>query len=88
MENSIGKNVSVLCLFKSPLLSGENPEEYDDLLMQVSSAVKPSDAIEEICLRDIVDLEWEKRRYRWMKTTIVNNAFLLELENHTVPHPE
>lgn len=60
---------------------GENPEEYDDLLMQVSNAVKPSDAIEEIWLRDIVDLEWEIRRYRWMKTTIVDDAFLLDLED-------
>ena len=32
----------------APILEGENPEAYDELLAQVSSAVNPSDTIERI----------------------------------------
>ena len=44
----------------APLLDGEDASAYDELLASVSSAVKPTDIIEKILVRDGVDLTWEK----------------------------
>jgi hypothetical protein len=46
-----------------PLLKGEDAAAYDDLLARVSGNLKPSDTFEEIWVREIVDLIWE--RFRW-----------------------
>ena len=43
----------------APLLDGEDPAAYDELLARVSGGVKPSDILEEIWVRDVVDLVWE-----------------------------
>jgi len=59
-----------------PLLDGEDPAAYDDLLARVSGAVKPSDILEEIWVRDVVDLTWEVQRLRQLK------AKLLDLNAH------
>jgi hypothetical protein len=50
-----------------PILEGEDASAYDELLVQVSNGVKPKDIIEEIWIRDIVDLTWEIFRYRRLK---------------------
>ncbi|HZM89989.1 MAG TPA: hypothetical protein VFF31_25945 [Blastocatellia bacterium] len=47
-----------------PLLEGEDPKAYDDLLASVTGAVKPSDAIEEILANDVVDFAFEGHRWR------------------------
>jgi len=47
-----------------PLLEGEDAAAYAELLGRISRAVKPSDTFEEIWVQDIVDLEWEARRWR------------------------
>src|SRR5260221_998271 len=39
-----------------PLIDGENSAEYEELLGRVSATVKPADILEEIWVRDIVDL--------------------------------
>jgi hypothetical protein len=57
-----------------PLLAGEDAAGYDELLARISSAVKPSDVIEEIWVRDIVDLTWEIFRWRRLKTGILAMA--------------
>ena len=54
-----------------PLLDGEDPAAYDDLLASVSGAVKPSDILEEIWVRDVVDLAWEARRLRRLKANLI-----------------
>src|SRR5262249_9664763 len=54
-----------------PLLDGEDPAAYDDLLARVSGAVKPSDILEEIWVRDIVDLSWEVSRLRRLKADLI-----------------
>lgn len=51
-----------------PLLEGEDENAYNELLAHVSGAVKPGDIIEEIWIRDIVDLTWEIFRWRALKT--------------------
>jgi hypothetical protein len=58
----------------APVLRGEDSQAYDELLTQVSSDVKPSDIIEQIWIRDIVDLTWEIQRWRRVKTSIIARA--------------
>jgi len=60
----------------SPLLVGEDTAAYDELLARVSGAVKPADVLEEIWVRDVVDLVWETFRLRRLKTSLLNaNAY-------------
>jgi uncharacterized membrane protein YheB (UPF0754 family) len=58
----------------APILEGENAAAYDELLTQVSSALKPSDIIEEIWVRDVVDLTWEIFRGRRLKNCLLAAA--------------
>jgi hypothetical protein len=62
-------------LFGPPLLvPGENPRNFDDLLERISDAVKPADFIEEIWVRDIVELQWEVLRLRRIKTALLASS--------------
>jgi hypothetical protein len=54
-----------------PLLEGEDPAIYDELLARVSGAVKPADMLEEVWVRDVVDLTWEIFRLRRLKTNLL-----------------
>src|SRR5262249_821659 len=54
-----------------PLLEGEDTAAYDELLVQISGAVKPADILEEIWVRDIVDLVWEAFRLRRLKANLM-----------------
>jgi hypothetical protein len=47
-----------------PLITGENVELYDALLQSARDDVKPADVIEEILVRDFVNLVWEAQRWR------------------------
>ena len=61
-----------LALFGSaPLIEGEDGEAYDNLLTGISSTVKPADILEEIWVRDIVDLVWEGFRLRRLKVNLM-----------------
>src|SRR5215813_13972974 len=53
-----------------PLLEGEDTAAYDELLVRISGAVKPADILEEIWVRDIVDLVWEAFRLRRLKANL------------------
>jgi hypothetical protein len=44
---------------------------YEALLTQVFASVRPADAIEEIWVRDVVDLTWDSQRLRRMKANIL-----------------
>jgi hypothetical protein len=44
--------------------SKEDTAAYDELLLRISTAVKPIDILDEICVRDYVDLTWEILRFR------------------------
>jgi hypothetical protein len=54
-----------------PLIDGENSAEYEELLARVSATVKPADILEEIWVRDIVDLVWEAWRLRRLKAALM-----------------
>jgi len=46
------------------LFDGEDQETYDKLHFEVFNYLKPAGILEEIFVRDVVDLTWEIRRYR------------------------
>jgi hypothetical protein len=56
-----------------PLLEGEDPADYHALLGRVSAAVKPKDVLEEIWVRDVVDITWEIQRARRLKVALLNS---------------
>jgi hypothetical protein len=55
----------------APLLEGEDANVYDALRSQINAAVQPNDAIEELWVRDIVDLLWESIRLRRLKAALM-----------------
>jgi len=57
-----------------PVLEGEDSAAYDKLLESVSGAVKPTDIVEEIWCRDVVDLTWEIFRWRRLTTALFTAA--------------
>jgi len=52
------------------LISGENSSDYDELLARVTKTIKPADIIEEMWVRDLVDLVWEVLRLRRLKASL------------------
>jgi hypothetical protein len=57
-----------------PLFAGEDAAAYDSLLGRLSDVVKPADVIEEMWLRDLVELSWEVTRLRRTKAEFVNSS--------------
>jgi hypothetical protein len=69
---SLPERAGRLALFgPPPLLEGEDTAAYDELLVRISGAVKPTDIFEEIWIRDIVDLVWEAFRLRRLKANLM-----------------
>jgi hypothetical protein len=52
-------------------MEGEDIMLYDDLLTRVSTVVKPKDILEDIWVREVVDLVWEIFRLRRLKWTLL-----------------
>jgi len=57
-----------------PLLEGEDAGAYEALYNRILAAVEPKDALEEICVRDIMDLLWETLRLRRLKAALMTAA--------------
>lgn len=65
----------IIALFEQPpLLPGESLEAYDRLLTGVGITVAPSDVIEWLWVKDIVDLLWEVQRLRRLRLALLNGA--------------
>ena len=47
-----------------PLMMGEDRAAYDELASRVRAGIQPGTAIEELAIRDIVDLSWEIQRLK------------------------
>jgi hypothetical protein len=62
-----------------PLIEGEDAAAYDDLHTRVSSAVKPTDFIEEMFVRDIVDITWAIFRYRRLQSAFLSDEVSREV---------
>jgi hypothetical protein len=56
-----------------PLLKGEDPAVYNDLLARITGALKPADIVEEIWVREIVDLTWEAQRWRRLRDAFIES---------------
>jgi hypothetical protein len=54
-----------------PLIEGEDPAVYAELLDRISTMVNPCDPLEEIWVRDVVDLQWEVSRYLRLNATLM-----------------
>ena len=58
-------------LFGPPaLLSAESPAEYWRLYSLLQAELAPADVIEKMWLRDLVDLQWEVRRWRRLNNAV------------------
>ena len=63
-----------------PLIEGEDAAAYNQLHARISAAVKPKDVLEEIWVRDVVDLTWETLRMRRFKAKLLASATSTGLE--------
>jgi hypothetical protein len=68
-----------------PPLEGEDSMAYDELLARVSGDLKPNDFVEEIWIRDVVDLTWEIFRWRRLTTSLLTATMLYDLKSILVP---
>src|SRR3954454_24978783 len=50
-----------------PLMGDERPQDYHAFFSAIAAAEVPSDAIDWLLLKDLVDLAWEIRRERRIK---------------------
>jgi hypothetical protein len=61
-----------LALSEPPeLVADEDPLAYEDMLARTSLAVKPADFIEEIWVREVVDMTWDIKRLRRQKPQLL-----------------
>jgi hypothetical protein len=68
-------------LFGPPnILEGENAAAYEDLLAQISAAIRPKDVIEEMFVVDVTSLEWEILRLRRLKLSLIRAQGIEALE--------
>jgi hypothetical protein len=65
--------------FGPPPLAGEDAAAYDHLLARITGAVKPRDFLEEIWVRDVLDLSWECLRWRRLKADVVDKEIASRL---------
>jgi hypothetical protein len=56
-----------------PLVGNETSEQYEIVFAATANAVEPRDVIAWLFVKDIVDLAWETRRERIVKTQIIKN---------------
>ena len=57
-----------------PLVAGEDVAAYDALTARIAGAVAPADVLEEMWVRDVVDLAWEALRLRRLKALLLTSA--------------
>jgi hypothetical protein len=78
---SLPEKSARLALFgPAPLIEGEDPAAYDELLARICAAVNPANILEEIWVRDVVDLVWEALRLRRLKAKLMIAAAYRGLE--------
>jgi hypothetical protein len=69
------KHREQLCRFGlPPLIEGEDATEYDELFSRVSTAIKLRDFLEEMWVRDVVDLMWDILRMRRLKAGLLTSG--------------
>ena len=69
-----------------PLIPGENLADYQKMLALVLMRVRPKqDFFEHLWVRDVVNLEWEVRRLRRLKASLLEGAAYKGLEEVLEP---
>src|SRR5579872_1103701 len=71
-----------------PLIAGEDAAAYDAYLARATAVVAPADFLEEMWVRDVVDLAWEIHRLRRLKAQLMMvtaDEGLDALLNRTMP---
>jgi hypothetical protein len=68
-----------------PLIHGEDGTSYDVILERISADVAPADFVEEIWVRNVVDLVWESIRLRRLKSQLLHAAAHEGLERVLTP---
>src|SRR5258705_196751 len=68
---SVRPSAALAFLAPPPLIAGEDAAAYDDLLARISTALEPSDILEEIWVRDVVDMVWDALRLRRLKAQLL-----------------
>ena len=58
----------------APLLPGEDEAEYALLTARIRAAARPDDFIEQLLVRDVIDLSWEIFRLRRLKSGVLRIA--------------
>ena len=59
-----------------PLVRGEDPEDYHRLFNQLAATIDPQDFVEWIFTKDILDLVWEIKRWRGVKSAFFETELL------------
>lgn len=72
-------------LGKPPVIIGEEIEDYNELLAQISVAGQPKDAIEWLLFEDVASLVWEAQRLRRMKAKLLETVTKSALEQLISP---
>ena len=57
-----------------PLLPNESHADYEGLKARLRAKISPQDMLEEIWVRDILDLQWEVLRMRRIKARILSSS--------------
>ena len=57
-----------------PILNTERRDIYESLLLDIANQIRPQKALEWAWVKDLADLIWEIRRYRWQITLILEAA--------------
>jgi hypothetical protein len=68
-----------------PLIDGEDGTNYDVILERISADVAPVDFVEEIWVRNVVDLVWDSVRLRRLKSQLLHAAAPEGLERVLTP---
>src|SRR3977135_203507 len=68
---SVRPSAALAFLAPAPLIAGEDAAAYDDLLARISTALEPSDILEEIWVRGVGDMVWDAMRLRRLKAQLL-----------------
>jgi len=64
----------IATLSAPPIIPGESLENYDELILRTTSALKPRDPIDEILVDGIVRDTWDIIRYHRLKNALLNRT--------------
>ena len=78
-SNGTASLATVALLGAAPLIKGENASSYDDLFNRICVTLQPRDCLEEIWIRDVVDLVWEMFRLRRLKAAAMTDQARSEI---------